>query len=79
MHIKTEISPIESIYDVRLVTLFDVLMGFAETVSLTTDCNAEQLVSDFLYLSTKKIHAQGEQNTLDKLLKCYPILIEAVD
>jgi hypothetical protein len=79
MYIETKITPIESIYDVRLVTLLNVLMGFAETVSLSTNCNAEQLISDSLYLTTKKIHEIGEQDVLDKMLRCYPILQEALD
>ena len=66
-------------YDVRLVVLLDVLMGTLETLSLTTDCNAEQLLSDSLFLSTKKIHETGEEKTVAKLLTCYPILREALD
>lgn len=79
MYIETKITPIESICDVRLVTLLDVLMQTLETLSLSTDCNAEQLLSDSLFLSTKKIHEVGEEKTIGKMVRCYPILKEALD
>jgi len=79
MYKPTTISRIESIYDVRLVILLNVLMDTIETLSLATDYNAELLLSENLYLSTKMIHERGEEKTIEKLFRCYPILREALD
>lgn len=71
-------TPIKSMYDVRLVTLVGVLMETIETLALQLDVNPEQLLSDNLYLVTKRVHENGEEGYLNKLQENYPLLNEAI-
>ncbi len=72
-------TPIESIYDVRLVILLKTLMDMIETLSIEHDINPEQILSDYLFLSTKRVHEYGEDVTITKLQSDYPMLAEALD
>lgn len=72
-------TPIESIYDVRLVVLLETMIEMIEALAIETDCNPEQILSDHLFLSTKKVHEYGEEVTMAKLQDHYPMLSEALD
>lgn len=71
-------TPIESIYDVRLVTLIGVVVNSIETLALEMSVNPEQLLAEYLYLANKKLHETGEEEYMNKLQKFYPILDEAI-
>ncbi len=71
-------TPIESIYDVRLTVLLRTLMDVIECLAIQTDCSPEQLLSDHLFISTKRVHQYGEDTTMIKLQDHYPMLTEAL-
>lgn len=71
-------TPIESPYDVRLTTLFNVAMDAIESLALHVNKDPEQLLSESLYRSTRRVHEMGEESIANKLLNCYPLLAEAV-
>lgn len=72
-------TPIESRHDVRLVTLIDVAIAALETLALELGIDPDRLLAEYLYLSNKKILQTGEEGTLDKLTRLYPLLEEALD
>ena len=72
-------TPIESRYDIRLVTLLALAMDAIETLALQLDANPDQILSDYLFLSTKKIHERGEEIYLNKLVNNYPMLDEVLN
>lgn len=71
-------NPIESEYDLRLITLIGVAISAFESLSLARDIDADKLLSDHLYLTTKYIHEVGEQVFIEKLTRDYPLLKEAI-
>lgn len=71
-------TPIKSIYDLRLLTLVGVAMMAIEELALEINKNPEQLLSDYLYLTTKRIHEKGEQPYMDRLQSSYALLEEAI-
>ena len=72
-------TPIESRYDLRLVTLVAVAMEAIENLAMEFNVNPEQLTAEYLFICNKKIHEQGEEGYLNKLFNCYPILDEVID
>lgn len=72
-------TPIESQYDIRLVTLFGVTMNAFETLSLELNVNSDLLLAEALYLVTKQLHEIGEESFYEKLTKSYPILTMILD
>lgn len=72
-------SPIESIYDCRLVTLLATLMSLVETLALELDSDPDTLIAEYLYYQTKKVYSQGEEDVLNKIQSSFPILVEALD
>ena len=71
-------TPIESRYDTRLLTLIGVTINMLETLSLELDVDADKLLAEYLYVTAKKIHEQGGKEYLDKLTRFYPMLEEAI-
>ena len=72
-------TPIESRYDIRLVTVMALAMEAIETLALEFNCNPEQLVAEQLFLITKRVHEKGEEQYLNKLMNNYPVLDEVLD
>ena len=72
-------TPIESRYDIRLVTVMALAMEAIETLALEVNCNPEQLVAEQLFLITKRVHEKGEEQYLNLLSNNYPILDEVLD
>lgn len=72
-------TPIESRYDLRLVTLFGVVMEAIEDMSMIDNTNPEQLIAEYLFKVNKKVHSVGEEAFLNKLFTCYQILDEVID
>ncbi len=60
-------TPITSLYDVRLATLFGVTISVIETLALELDTNPEQLLAEYLYLTNRKLHEVGEEVYINKL------------
>ncbi len=71
-------TPIESPYDVRLVTLIGLAINAVETLALEQNKNPEQLVAELLYVTNKRLHEIGEEDYFKKLSSFYPILSEAI-
>ena len=71
-------TPIESKFDVRLVTLIGVAINTIESLALCADTDPEQILAESLYLSNKRISEVGEESYLMKLSKQYPILEQAI-
>ena len=72
-------TPIESRYDLRLVTLLALAMDAIESLALEFNTNPEQLTAEYLFLITKKLHSQGEESYMNKMIDHYPILDEVID
>lgn len=72
-------TPIESRYDVRLLTLMGVAISSFETLALELDVDADKLLAESLYLTTKRIHEVGEEMYISKLESNYPLLAKAID
>lgn len=71
-------TPIASVYDVRLVTLIGVAINVIESLALATDVNAETILAEHLYLTNKQVHELGEQAYIDDLTDNYPLLQQAI-
>lgn len=71
-------TPIESIYDVRLATLIGVAMSAIESLALAKNTNPEQILAETLFLTNKQVHESGEEAFLMKLTNNYPLLEEAI-
>ena len=72
-------TPIESKDDIRLLTILGVAMDAIETMSLEFDTDPEQLLAEYLFLTTKRIHEQGTDCYRAKLWQHYPILGNVID
>ncbi len=72
-------TPIESQFDVRLVTLIGVAINTLESLALATNVSPEQLLAEYLYISNKMVHEHGEEAYLEKLNHNYPLLKEAIE
>jgi hypothetical protein len=71
-------TPIESIYDVRLATLIGVAMSAIESLALAKNTDPERILAETLFLINKKVHERGEEEFLMKLNRNYPLLREAI-
>ena len=71
-------TPIESPYDIRFLTLVNVAMEALQELAVLKDEDPDKLLSDLLYTSTKTIHEKGEEIVANKLLNHYPMLNEAI-
>ena len=71
-------TPIESTYDVRMVTLLGVIKRAIEELALIQDNDPDKLLTEYLYLTTKELHERGTDNCMDKLFTIYPLLKEAI-
>jgi hypothetical protein len=74
----SSISPIESAYDCRLVTLIGVVIELIEEMSLISDRDPNELLASNLYLCNKKLLSYGEEEYMNKLTETYPLLEEAI-
>jgi hypothetical protein len=72
-------TPINSLEDIRLVTLIAVTMRLVEELALKTDSDPDCIFSEELYLATKRIHSFGTDCYLQKLVSHYPLLVEAIN
>lgn len=71
-------SPIENIFDVRLLTLIGVAITCIEDLAVERDREPEQILSDMLYICNKRIGDTGGAMYMHKLLNHYPLLKEAI-
>lgn len=71
-------TPIESHYDVRWLTLCGVTMEVIEELALLADKDPDLILAETLYRINKRIHELGEEPVANKLLSSYPILNDAI-
>ena len=71
-------TPIESVNDVRLVTLVGVAISVIESLALERDENPDKLFSDHLFLTNKYIHSIGGDAYIERMKSNYPMLAEAL-
>ena len=71
-------TPIESLHDVRLVTLIGVAINAIETLAILQDKDPETILAEHLYLTNSYVTNVGEQVYLQKLHGHYPLLKEAI-
>jgi hypothetical protein len=57
----------------------DVLIEVLSDLSLLTNENPELILANALFLSTKKIHERGEEKTIEQVVRCFPVLAEALN
>jgi hypothetical protein len=72
-------TPIESIYDHRLLTLLNSLIDLSEDMAIKTGNDPSLILAESLLKNTRKILQGKEQNLLDKVRKFYPTLLESLD
>ena len=72
-------TPIETRYDTRLVTLIGVAINTIEALALEVGCDPDKILAESLYLSNKYVHERGEEVYLNTLSTNYPMLNEALD
>lgn len=71
-------TPIESQYDTRLITLIGLAINVIESLAIAKNVNPEEILASHLYLANKYVHEVGEEVYLHKLTKDYPLLEEAI-
>jgi hypothetical protein len=54
-------TPIESIYDNRLVVLLNTVASLSEALALQEDCDPSLVLAEHLYKETKKVLQKGEE------------------
>jgi hypothetical protein len=72
------ITPICSEYDTRLVTLVGVVIDVINERAFESEQSPEQLLAESLYRVNKAVHAVGEEQYVDRLHTCFPLLKEAI-
>ncbi len=71
-------TPIESIYDCRLVVLLNTVATLSESLALEKDQDPSLVLAEHLYRETKRILQRGEEAPLMTVKKAYPLLIESL-
>jgi hypothetical protein len=71
-------TPICSEFDVRLVTLFGVVMDVLGDQALLTGKSPEELLAENLYRVCKQVHTVGEEEYVNRLHTCFPLLKETI-
>ena len=71
-------TPIISRDDHRLVTLVGVAINVIEELAVITDCSPNEILSEYLYLTSKKQLEMSNTIYMNKLATHYPILDEAI-
>lgn len=71
-------TPIESLHDVRLVTLVGVAINAIETLAILKDKDPETILAEYLYLTNSYVNNVGEEVYIQKLQGHYPLLEEAI-
>jgi hypothetical protein len=72
-------TPIESIYDYRLVVLLNTIISLTETLSLQSDQDPNLLLAEVLFKQTRKVLQVGEESPLTAVQRTYPLLLESLD
>lgn len=72
-------TPIESMYDSRLVVLLNTVATLAETLALHHDQDPSLVLAEHIYHETKKVLQKGEEVPLNGVKKAYPLLISSLD
>lgn len=62
----------------RLLTLIGVAINLSEELAIWNNQNSREAMAEALYLTNKKIHEHGEEDYMDRLVRDYPILAEAI-
>ena len=71
-------TPIESEYDARLVTLIGVAIESIQDLSLRTNQDVDKILAERLYTVNKHVHEVGGESYLKSLNRSYPLLREAI-
>lgn len=71
-------TPIESVYDVRLTTLIGVAINVIEELAVRTHKDPDLILAEALYLTNKNVHEHGEEQYHSRLEGHYPMLAEAI-
>lgn len=71
-------TPIESPYDTRFLTLVSVAMCVLEDMALNVDADPQLLLAEYLFVCNKQIAEKGTEGIANRLLQNYPILNEAI-
>lgn len=72
-------TPIESIYDYRLVVLLNTITSLTETLSLQSDQDPNLLLAEVLFKQTRRVLQVGEESPLTAVQRAYPLLLESLD
>jgi hypothetical protein len=71
-------TPICSEYDTRLVTLIGVAIDVIGERAFDTGRSPQELLAESLYRVNKAVHGVGEEQYIDRLNTCFPLLKEAI-
>lgn len=72
-------TPINSQYDTRLVTLLHVTMDTIGELALMYQKDSDLILAERLYKASKKIGSYGEEPVINRLLNAYPLLSETFE
>jgi hypothetical protein len=72
-------TPIESIYDYRLVVLLNTITSLTESLSLQNDQDPNLLLAEVLFKQTRRVLQLGEETPLTTVQRAYPLLLESLD
>ena len=71
-------TPIESPYDVRLVTLIGVAINVIEELAVRIEKDPDLILAEALFMTNKNVHEKGEEGYSNRLNDQYPMLAEAI-
>jgi hypothetical protein len=72
-------TPIESIYDSRLVVLLNTVASLSESLALSEYRDPSLVLAEYLCKETKKVLQKGEELPLNGIKKAYPLLFDSLD
>ena len=71
-------TPIESMNDIRLLTLIATTMDVIEDLAFANSEDPDYILARALYRANKSIHEYGESIVVNKLLSAYPLLNDTI-
>jgi hypothetical protein len=72
-------TPIESIYDHRILVLLNTIVDLSEDLAVKVDVDSGLVLTESLLKNTRKILKKGGTAPLENIERFYPVLLESLD
>lgn len=72
-------TPIESIYDHRILILLNTIIDLSEDIAVKTSVDSSLILTEYLLRNTRKILKKGGTAPLGDIQQFYPVLLESLD